>query len=144
LPCVPAKVPILFARPDGVELGWHWLDNLLRQLPQFRLPAAGRRARKLIINYIGILVYALSSRLAPRRTQDAWIADAEPLVRQYRVVAVLSVAAFSGTAGDLDIGAVAQGLLKRNRFGLTRVSELVHLPGGDASLRGYPQFTRNG
>jgi hypothetical protein len=127
---------ILFARPDGVELGWHWLENLLRQLPQRRPPAAGHRARKLTINHIGILVHALSSRLAPRRMQDAWIADAEPLVRQYRAVAVLSVAAFSGTAGDLDIKAVAQGLLKSNRFKLTMASELIHLPG--APLRTIP------
>ena len=125
---------ILFARPDGVELGWHWLENLLRQLPQHRSPAHGHRPRKLI--YIGILARALSSRLAPRRTQEAWIADAEPLRRQYRAVAVLSVAAFSATAGDLDVGAFARGLLKRNRFGLTKASELIYLPG--APLRTIP------
>ena len=33
---------ILFARPDGVELGWHWLEHLLRQLPRRRPPAYGR------------------------------------------------------------------------------------------------------
>jgi hypothetical protein len=83
-------------------------------------------------------LHALSSRLAPRRTQEAWIADAEPLVRQFRVVAVLSVTAFSATAANLDIGAVAQGLLKRNRFQLTRASELIHLPG--APLRTVPGY----
>ena len=127
---------ILFARPDGVELGWHWLENLLRQLPQRRPSAAGHTARKLIINHIWILVHALSSRLAPRRTHEAWIADVEPLFRQYRAVAVLSVAAFSGTANDRDIGAVAKELLKRNGFELTRANELIHLPG--APLRTIP------
>ena len=126
----------LFARSDGVELGWHWLENLLRQLPQRRSPAAGNSARKLTINHIGILVHALSSRLAPRRAQEAWITDAEPLVRQYRAVAVLSVAAFSTSAGDIDIRIVAQALLKRNCFELTRASELIHLPG--APLRIIP------
>jgi hypothetical protein len=127
---------ILFARPDGIQLGWHWLEHLLRQLPQRRPPAPSLTARKLMINHIGILVHALSSRLAPRRTQDVWIVDAEPLVRQYRAVAVLSAAAFSGTESDLDIGAVARGLLKRNRFELTRAIELIHLPG--APLRTIP------
>lgn len=126
----------LFARPDGVELGWHWLENLLRQLPRHRSPAAGHSLRKLTINHIGILVHALSSRLTPRRVQEAWITDAEPLVRQYRAVAVLCVAAFSISAGDLDIRAIAQALLKRNCFELTRASELIHLPG--APLRIIP------
>jgi hypothetical protein len=127
---------VLFARSDGVELGWHWLENLLQQLPQHRPPTRGLRSHERMINHIGILVLALSSRLAPRRAQETWIADAEPLVRQYRAVAVLSVAAFGATAGGLDIGAVAQGLLKRNRFALLMASELILPPG--APLRTVP------
>lgn len=133
---------IVFARSDGVELGWHWLENLLRQIPQRLPPADGRGQRKFMINHIGILVHAVSCRLAPLRAQDEWIAQAEPLVRQYRAVAVLSVAAFSSTATNVDIGAVARGLLKRNGFELTRASELIQLPGaplrtiaGDALAR---------
>jgi hypothetical protein len=53
-------------------------------------------------------------------------------------VAVLSVSAFSATAGNLDIGAVVQGLLQHNRFELTRRSELIHLPG--APLRTIPGY----
>ena len=40
---VSGVLDILFARPDGVELAWHWLENLLRQTP--RVPRAGRTAR---------------------------------------------------------------------------------------------------
>jgi hypothetical protein len=126
---------ILFARPDGVELAWHWLENLLRQIP--RIPPAGQSVpRKLMINQIGILSHALSSRLAPRRAQDAWIAEAEPLTQQFRAVAALSVAAFTTTVGDLDVGSVAKGLLKGNGFELTRANELIQLPG--APLRTIP------
>ena len=53
-------------------------------------------------------------------------------------MAVLSVSAFSATAGNLDIGAVVQGLLQHNRFELTRRSELIHLPG--APLRTIPGY----
>ncbi len=133
---------IVFARSDGVELGWHWLENLLRQIPQRLPPADGCGQRKFMINHIGILVHAVSCRLAPLRAQDEWIAQAEPLVRQYRAVAVLSVAAFSSAATNVNIGAVARGLLKRNGFELTRASELIQLPGaplrtiaGDALAR---------
>ena len=73
------------------------LENLLRQLPQRRPPADRHRQRKLMINHIGILVHAVSSRLAPRRTQDSWIADAHPLFRQYRAVAVLCVCVHSSS-----------------------------------------------
>ncbi|MDA8416559.1 MAG: hypothetical protein M0Z78_05760 [Betaproteobacteria bacterium] len=127
---------ILFARPDGVELAWCWLENLLRQIP--RVPAVNRGAppRKLMVNRIGILAHALGSRLKPRRSQDAWIAEAEPLARQFRAVTVLSVAAFTSTAGGLDVGAVAKSLLKPNGFELTCASELIQLPG--APLRTIP------
>jgi hypothetical protein len=127
---------ILFGRPDGAELGWHWLEYVLRELPQNRRHGGDQKPPRLIVNRIGILVHALSSRLAPRRTQDAWIAEAEPVVRQYRAVAVLSVAAFSATEGGLDIGNVARGLLKTNGFELTRASELSNLSG--APLRTIP------
>jgi hypothetical protein len=49
---------------------------------------------------------------------------------------VLCVAAFSGTAGDLAVGAVARKLLKRDDFQLTRANELISLPG--ALLRTMP------
>ncbi len=132
---VRGVLDVLFARPDGVELAWCWLENLLCQIP--RVPAVNRGApRKLMVNRIGILAHALGSRLEPRRSQDAWIAEAEPLARQYRAVAVLSVAAFTSTAGGLDVGAVARSLLKPNGFELTCASELIQLPG--APLRTIP------
>ena len=85
---VGGVLDILFARLDGAELAWHWLENLLRQTP--RLPPVSRGdPRKQMINRIGILAHALSSRMTPRRVQDAWIREAEPLVRQYRAVATL-------------------------------------------------------
>jgi hypothetical protein len=127
---------ILFGRPDGAELGWHWLEYILRELPRYRRHGGDQKSPRLIINRIGILVHALSSRLAPRRTQDMWIAEAAPPIRQYRVVAVLSVAAFSTMEGGLDIGAVARGILKSGGFELTRASELINLPG--APLRTIP------
>jgi hypothetical protein len=128
-------IDILFARPDGAELGWHWLENLLRQAPRLPRPD-GRGARKFIINRIGILVQALSGHLAPRRGQNAWIAEAAPFARQYRAVAVLSVAAFSTMADALDVGTVARGLLKDNCFELTGPREVIQLPG--APLRTIP------
>jgi hypothetical protein len=125
----------LFARPDGVELAWHWLENLLRQTP--RAPPAGRSGpRKQMINRIGILAHALSSRMTPRRAQDAWIKEAEPLARQFRAVAVLSVAGFTTTVADLDFGSIAKGLLKGDGFELTRANDLIQLPG--APLRTLP------
>jgi hypothetical protein len=125
----------LFARPDGAELAWHWLDNLLRQTP--RIPPAGRSGpRKQIVNRIGILVHALCSRMAPRRAQDVWIREADPLARQYRAVAVLSVAAFTKTAADLDVGSIAKSLLKGDGFELTRATDLIQLSG--APLRTIP------
>lgn len=136
---VDGLLDVLFARSDAVELGWHWLENILRQLPRHR--ASGRRQNHSsyrMIDQLGILVCALSSRLSPRRTQEVWIADVQPLFRQYRAVAVLSVSAFSATAGNLDVGAVAQGLLKHNRFELTRASEFIQLPG--APLRTIPGY----
>ena len=133
---VRGVLDVLFTRPDGVELAWCWLENLLRQIP--RVPAVNRSApRKLMVNRIGILVHALGSRLEPRRAQDAWIAEAEPLVQQFRAVAVLSVAAFTSMAGGgLDVGSVARSLLKCNSFELTRTKELIQLPG--APLRTIP------
>lgn len=126
---------VLFARPDRVELAWCWLENLLRQNP--RIPAVSRSAPcKLMVNRIGILVHALGNRLEPHRAQGVWIAEAEPLERQFRAVAVLSVAAFTSTDDGLDVGAVARGLLKRNGFELTRANELIELTG--APLRTIP------
>jgi hypothetical protein len=127
---------ILFARSDGIELSWHWLENLLRQAPQRPPSADGRQPRDQMINDIGILVQAVSGRLAPHRAHDAWIEEAPRLVQQYRGIAVLSVAAFSATASDMDIGAVARGLLKRSGFQLTRSTELIQQPG--APLRTIP------
>jgi len=125
---------VVFARSDGVKLAWYWLENLVRQNPRVSPP---RRSapRTLIINRIGILANAISSRLAPRRDQDAWIAEAAPLARQFRAVAVLSVTAFA-TVPDLDVGNAAKGLLKGSGFELTRASELINLPG--APLRTIP------
>ncbi len=132
---VRGVLDVLFARPDGVELAWCWLENLLRQIP--RVPAVNRSApRKLMVNHIGILAHALGSRLEPRRGQDAWIAEAEPRAQQFRAVAVLSVAAFTSMAGVLDVGSVAKSLLKCNSFELTRTKELIQLPG--APLRTIP------
>ena len=132
---VRGVLDVLFARPDGIELAWCWLENLLRQIP--RVPAVNRSApRKQMVNRIGILVHALGSRLEPRRAQDAWIAEAKPLAQQFRAVAVLSVAAFTSMAGDLDVGLVARSLLKCNGFELTRANELIQLPG--APLRTIP------
>ena len=132
---VRGVLDVLFARPDGVELAWCWLENLLRQIP--RVPAVNRSApRKLMVNRIGILVHALGSRLEPHRAQDTWIAEAEPLAKQFRAVAVLSVAAFTSTAGGLDVGSVARSLLKCNSFELTRANELIQLTG--APLRTIP------
>ncbi len=81
-------------------------------------------------------MHALSSRMTPRRAQDAWIREAEPLVRQYRAVAVLSVTAFTTMVIDLDVGSIAKGLLKGDGFELTRANELIQLPG--APLRTIP------
>lgn len=132
---VSGVLEILFARPDGVELAWHWLENLLRQTP--RVPRTARNGpRTQMINRIGILAHALSSRMTPRRAQDAWIRETKPLERQFRAVAVLSVAACTTAAADLDVGSVAKGLLKGDGFELTRASELIHLPG--APLRTIP------
>ncbi|HUC67400.1 MAG TPA: hypothetical protein VMA53_18300 [Stellaceae bacterium] len=118
---------ILFARPDGVELAWHWLENLLRQTP--RVPRPGRNGpRTQMINRIGILAHALSSRMTPRRAQDAWIRETEPLERQFRAVAVLSVAACTMATADLDVGSVAKGLVKGDGFELTRAHDLIQLP----------------
>ncbi len=131
---VRGVLDVLFARPDCVELAWCWLENLMRQP---RVPAVNRSApRKLMVNRIRILVHALGSRLEPRRAQEAWITEAKPLAQQYRAVAVLSVAAFTSTAGGLDVGAVARSLLKPNGFELTCASELIQLPG--APLRTIP------
>jgi hypothetical protein len=132
---VDGVLDILFARPDGVELAWHWLENLLRQTP--RVPRAGRDGpRKQMINRIGILAHALSSRMTPRRAQDAWIMETKPLERQFRAVAVLSVAACTTTVADLDVGSIAKGLLKGDGFELTRAHDLIQLPG--APLRTIP------
>ncbi|WP_288048231.1 hypothetical protein [Acidiphilium sp.] len=132
---VGGVLDILFARADGVELAWHWLENLLRQTP--RVPPAGRSGpRKQMINRIGILAHALSSRMTPRRAQDAWIRETKPLERQIRAVAVLSVAAFTTTVADLDVGSIAKGLLKGDGFELTRANDLIQLPG--APLRTIP------
>ena len=132
---VSGVLDILFARPDGVELAWHWLENLLRQTP--RVPRAGRNGpRKQMINRIGILAHALSSRMTPRRDQDAWIRETKPLERQFRAVAVLSVAACTTATADMDVGSVAKGLLKGDGFELTRAHDLIQLPG--APLRIIP------
>ena len=91
-----------------------------------------------MINRIGILAHALSSRMTPRRDQDAWIRKTKPLERQFRAVAVLSVAACTtATAGVLDVGSVAKGLLKGDGFELTRAHDLIRLPG--APLRNHYQ-----
>ena len=112
-----------------------WLENLLCQIP--RVPRPSRSApRNLLVDRLGILVRALGSRLGSRRAQDVWIAEAEPLSRQFRAVAVLSVAAFTSKADALDVGAIAKCLLKGNGFELTRASEFIQLPG--APLRTIP------
>ncbi|WP_369574507.1 hypothetical protein [Acidithiobacillus sp. IBUN Pt1247-S3] len=128
---------VLFARPDGVELAWCWLENLLRQIP--RVPHMDRNnPREMIVDRIGILVHALGNRLNPRRAQDTWIMEAAPAMRQYRVVSALSVAAFTSMASNLDLGAVAKDLLMNTDFELTRANEFIHLPG--APLRMIPGY----
>jgi hypothetical protein len=138
-----AALDVLFARPDGVELAWCWLERLMRQ--RLSIPRRGLDGRtSQMVNRIGLLAHALASRLDPRRAQAAWIAEADPLARQFRVVAVLSVTAFTARSGPLDVGSVAKGLLKGDGFELTGTSELILLPGaplrtlaGDA-LAGIP------
>ena len=61
---------------------------------------------------------------------------AKPQERQFRAVAVLSVAACTTTVADLDVGSVAKGLLKGDGFELTRANDLIQLPG--APLRTIP------
>lgn len=128
---------VLFARSDGVELAWCWLENLFRQIP--RVPPVDRNnPRELLVDRIGILVHKLGNRLNPRRAQDRWIMEAAPAMRQYRVVSALSVAAFTSIASDLDLGAVAKDLLMKNDFELTRANEFIQLPG--APLRMIPGY----
>ncbi|WP_152535663.1 hypothetical protein [Bradyrhizobium sp. Ai1a-2] len=125
----------LFARSDGAELAWHWLENLLRR--RLHPPRNDQRdGPKQIINRIGILVHALSSRMAPRRSQDGWISAAPPLERQFRAVAVLSVAAWTTTIAERDVKSIAKGLIKGDGFELTSTKELTQLPG--APLRTVP------
>jgi len=140
---VDEVLDVLFARSDSVELAWHWMETLFPQAPQPLTCAEDRRQNRFVVNRIGILISSLSTRLAPRRSQDAWIADAKPLARQYRAISVLSVMAFSHVGG-IDIAAAALGLLKRNDIELTRAAELIRLPGAPmrtipgAALAGIP------
>lgn len=130
-----AILDVLFGRPDAVELGWSWLENLLRQAP--RAPTTPRGdSRNLMVNRLGLLIEALSRRLEPRIKQEVWIADAEPLARQYRAIAALSVAAFSAKSATLDIGTIARGLLKGQGFELTRASDFILMPA--APMRATP------
>jgi hypothetical protein len=48
---------VLFARADGADLGWHWLEHLLREMPRLRT-GGGRPRSALKVNHIGILVSA--------------------------------------------------------------------------------------
>ena len=122
-----AILDVFFVRPDAVELGWSWLENLLRQVP--RAPTTPRGdSGNLVVNRLGLLIEALSRRLEPRIKQEVWIADAEPLARQYRAIAALSVAAFSEKSASRDIGFVARGLLKGQGFEVTRASDFVLMP----------------
>lgn len=132
---VGSVLDALFTRTDSVELAWCWLENILRQRPRFP-PVGHSTPRKQMVNRIGILVHALGNRLEPCRTQDDWIAEAEPLAQQFRAVAVLSVTAFTSMDGVLDVGSVAKSLLKFNGFVLTGANEQIQLPG--APLRIIP------
>jgi hypothetical protein len=130
-----AILDVLFGRPDAVELGWSWLENLLRQAP--RAPPAPRGdSRNIMVNRLGLLIEVLARRLEPRIEQDAWIAAAEPLARQYRAIATLSVAAFSAKSATLDVGSVARGLLKGQGFELTRATDFILMPA--APMRATP------
>lgn len=130
-----AILHVLFDRPDAVGLGWSWLENLLRQVPRARTARRGDSGN-LMVNRLGLLIEALSSRLEPRVEQDIWIAEAKPLARQYRAIAVLSIAAFSEKSAGPDIGSVARGLLKGAGFELTRASDFILLPA--APMRATP------
>lgn len=136
-----AVLDVLFGRPDAVELGWSWLENLLRQTPLGQAAPKGDR-RNLRVNRLGLLIEALARRLEPRVEQGEWIAAAEPLTRQYRAVATLTVAAFSATSATLDVGAVARDLLKGQGFELTRASDFIVMAA--APMRATPGHTLAG
>ena len=70
---VDGVLDTLFARPDGVELAGTGLKTCCARRPVFLVRA--ERPRKQMINRIGILAHALSSRMTPRRDQDAWIRE---------------------------------------------------------------------
>jgi hypothetical protein len=130
-----AILDVLFGRSDAVDLGWSWLENLLRQAP--RAPTTPRGdSRNLMVNRLGLLIEALSRRLEPRIKQEVWISEAEPLARQYRAIAALSVAAFGAQSATLDIGSIARSLLKGQGFELTRASDFILMPA--APMRAMP------
>lgn len=133
---VDQVLDVLFARSDHVELAWHWLENVLRKTPQLRPSEHQGVLRKQIVDRIGILAHALSSRMTPRDDQDAWIAQAEPLARQFRAVAVLCVAGFTTAVADLNVGLIAIGLIKGDGFELTGASNLIQEP--QAPMRTLP------
>lgn len=130
-----ALLDVIFERDDGFELGWCWLENILRHAPWIRRATAGQRDER-IVNQIGLLAGALSARLQPRSDYSGWIREAPPLARQYRAIAVLSVAAYSAQPGNIDIGAVAKDLLKEKTFQLTGAKELIRQAG--APMRCVP------
>lgn len=130
-----AILDVLFGRSDAVELGWSWLENLLRQAPRAPTTLCGD-SRNVTVNRLGLLIEALSRRLEPRIKQEVWISDAEPLARQYRAIAALSVAAFGAQSATPDTGSIARSLLKGHGFKLTRAGDFILMPA--APMRAIP------
>lgn len=112
---------ILFARADGSALAWCWLEKLAREMPELTKTNSSQK-NITAINYIGILVVEISSRLEPQSTPN-WVEGVKPLNRQYRLAAAMAVAAYS-KAPAVDLGGVAKDLLKKEVYLYSPVDQL--------------------